>query len=62
MPNKDAPEPKVITPNTDTTIDALFDEAVESLRRNDALVNNVLKDLETRIMTGNFFPTRKETE
>ena len=48
MPNKDAPEPKVITPNTDTKIDALFDEAVE--------------DLAKKVTTGNFFPTRKETE
>ena len=48
MPNKDAPEPKVITPNTDTTIDALFDEAVE--------------DLQSKVTSGNFFPTRAECD
>ena len=51
MPCKDAPEPKTILPQNDNRIDALFDEAVESLRRHDTLVNNALKDLETRIMT-----------
>ena len=37
-----------VMPNHDTTIDALFDEAVD--------------DLQSKVTSGNFFPTRKETE
>ena len=33
MPCKDAPEPKVILPQNDNRLDALFDEAVEELAR-----------------------------
>ena len=53
MPNKDAPEPKATTPNHDTKIDALFDEALD--------------DLYGKVTSGNFIghcptPRKEQTE
>ena len=60
MPNKDAPEPKTITPNTDTKIDAAFDEAVESLSKT-VRMGNFLFNLDCGLGNHDFKPYRPGT-